>query len=85
MGLPSNFGIARNDKDTGETGKAAGVRTAILAGSCSAITRQQLVRARTLWPNLQIDVDAIAEGRDVVGEAISWARGQTAMRTAVQN
>jgi 3-dehydrotetronate 4-kinase len=83
MGLPANFGIARKNKVNGRSTESTGIRTAILAGSCSAATRQQLARARTLWPSLQIDVNAIAEGQNVVGEAITWARGQNAATPVV--
>jgi uncharacterized protein YgbK (DUF1537 family) len=76
MGLPANFGIQPTQADAGKQTVGAPVKTAILSGSCSAATRQQLARAKELWPSLKIDLDALAQNLPVVEEAIAWASRQ---------
>ncbi|MDO1582964.1 four-carbon acid sugar kinase family protein [Rhizobium oryzicola] len=83
MGLPANFGIAPRASHEAAQSKGTPVKTAILSGSCSAATRQQLVRAKELWPSLKIDLDALAENRPVVEEAIAWASAQPQDRPIV--
>ncbi|RWB68655.1 3-oxo-tetronate kinase [Mesorhizobium sp.] len=83
MGLPANFGISpRTPAETTITSRVP-PRTAILAGSCSAATRQQLARAKALWPSRRIDLDAVAEKRPVVQEVLSWAKSQPADQPVV--
>ncbi|MDQ0456747.1 3-oxo-tetronate kinase [Rhizobium paknamense] len=77
MGLPQNFGISRKAEKSNGTSPAAKVKTAILSGSCSQATRQQLLRAKALWPSLRINLDAVADGQSVVEEALAWARSQS--------
>ncbi|SIQ31505.1 Uncharacterized conserved protein YgbK, DUF1537 family [Rhizobium sp. RU35A] len=83
MGLPANFGI--RPRDASEQGPVSGraLRTAILSGSCSAATRQQLARARSLWPSLRIDIDALFAAKPVVEEALAWAAAQPADQPVV--
>jgi len=76
MGLPANFGITRKPASDASKVVDAKVKTAILSGSCSAATRQQLARARDLWPNFKIDLEALAEGKPVVELALAWASQQ---------
>ncbi|UWU23914.1 four-carbon acid sugar kinase family protein (plasmid) [Rhizobium sp. CB3060] len=83
MGLPANFGISPRKPVERAYGSSTPPRAAILAGSCSAATRQQLARARALWPSRRIDLDAIAEKHPVVEEAISWAKSQPVDRPVV--
>ncbi|MGY5812078.1 3-oxo-tetronate kinase [Rhizobium sp. LEGMi198b] len=83
MGLPANFGISPRKPVERASGYSAPPRTAILAGSCSAATRQQLARARALWPSRRIDLDAIAEKHPVIEQALSWAKSQPADRPVV--
>jgi uncharacterized protein YgbK (DUF1537 family) len=78
MGLPANFGIVPRGRISHKAEAVDPARTAIISGSCSAATRQQLERARALWPSLRIDLTAIAEGRPVVEDALSWAESQPA-------
>ncbi|WP_414124789.1 3-oxo-tetronate kinase [Rhizobium sp. BR 317] len=78
MGLPANFGISPRKPAERASTSSASPRTAILAGSCSAATRQQLARATALWPSRRIDLDAIANKRSVVEETLSWAQSQPA-------
>ncbi|MCM2294076.1 four-carbon acid sugar kinase family protein [Allorhizobium sp. BGMRC 0089] len=76
MGLPANFGITRRMETTAGATAGAPLKTAILSGSCSAATRQQLARAKALWPSLRIDLNAVAEGKPVVEDARAFARQQ---------
>lgn len=78
MGLPANYGIAPAQTQSDAADRSTTLRTAILSGSCSAATRQQLARVKTLWPSYRVDLDAIANGQPVVTEALAWADAQTA-------
>ncbi|MGY0055626.1 3-oxo-tetronate kinase [Streptomyces sp. LZ34] len=52
-------------------------RAAVLAGSCSARTLEQIARFRAAGlPSLHLDVLAAAAGRDVTGEALTWYAAQ---------
>ncbi|MFD0981987.1 3-oxo-tetronate kinase [Tropicimonas aquimaris] len=51
-------------------------RSVVLAGSCSEATRGQISRAGESWPTFKLDVERIAEGGDVVGDAVDWASAQ---------
>ena len=53
-------------------------RDLVLAGSCSAATRGQIKHVEDLWPCRKINVDNVAEGKDVVGELSDWANRQEA-------
>jgi uncharacterized protein YgbK (DUF1537 family) len=53
-------------------------RAAVLAGSCSQATREQIARARAVWPHRKIDADRVADGAPVVRETLDWAAGQPA-------
>lgn len=48
--------------------------TAVLAGSCSAATREQVVRFQADHPSFFIDPRAIARGEGVVDRAVAFAR-----------
>ncbi|MFC6687137.1 3-oxo-tetronate kinase [Jhaorihella thermophila] len=77
MGLPDNF---RSKGLLGATGSPAMPRVAgravVLAGSCSAATRAQIAAAPAGWPRRRIDVNLIAEDRDVAGDLADWAAAQ---------
>lgn len=47
---------------------------ALLAGSCSAATREQVARFRAGHPSFFVDPLAVARGDDVVGSAVAFAR-----------
>ncbi|GHB12715.1 HPr kinase [Streptomyces tendae] len=52
-------------------------RAAVLAGSCSARTLEQIAQFYAAGlPSLHLDVLASASGRDVTGEALAWYDGQ---------
>ncbi|MEV0027270.1 3-oxo-tetronate kinase [Streptomyces atroolivaceus] len=54
-------------------------RAAVLAGSCSARTLEQIAQFYASGlPSLHLDVLAAASGRDVIGEALAWYDGQDA-------
>jgi uncharacterized protein YgbK (DUF1537 family) len=74
LGLPANFLGQRVSTET-VTSKlpSFGGRELVLAGSCSAVTRAQISTVKDLWPLRKIDVDAIAEGEDVVTALVDWA------------
>ncbi len=48
-------------------------RALVLAGSCSEATRQQIERARLLWPSYKVEVDALAAGTDLASDLYDWA------------
>ena len=79
LGLPENF------RRHGELGRAAPARlppiaghAAVLAGSCSAATQEQVQRMCSVAPGFALDPLRLAAGDDVVGEALSWAGGRLA-------
>ncbi|MFD9327719.1 3-oxo-tetronate kinase [Streptomyces sp. NPDC060065] len=52
-------------------------RAAVLAGSCSARTLEQIAQFYAAGlPSLHLDVLAAAAGRDVAGEALNWYENQ---------
>ncbi|MGN9822008.1 3-oxo-tetronate kinase [Streptomyces sp. SD11] len=54
-----------------------GGRAAVLAGSCSARTLEQIAQFYAAdLPSLHLDVLAAATGRDVTGEALAWYDAQ---------
>ena len=48
---------------------------AVLAGSCSVRTLEQVAEMKKAHPAFNLDANAIAAGRDVVAEALNWAAG----------
>lgn len=79
------IGLAENFRKSGDL--AAGTdpqlpdvkgRAAVIAGSCSKMTRAQVAYTEKLWPTFNIDPVAIAAGDDVVAQALSWANEQPA-------
>lgn len=51
-------------------------RVIVLAGSCSAATREQLRRAMVIWPHHKLDMDGIAAGEPIVEKAAKWLHAQ---------
>ena len=74
IGLPGNFrrqgllGAAR-----APTVPAAAGSEAVLAGSCSMRTREQVAAMMKMRPAFAIDPLALADGRDIATEALDWA------------
>jgi uncharacterized protein YgbK (DUF1537 family) len=76
LGLPENFRREGLLPDTGTADalpKVAG-REAVIAGSCSAATLQQIEQMRRSRPALAIDPVELASGEDAVARALAWAR-----------
>jgi 3-dehydrotetronate 4-kinase len=75
MGLPENFrelGLMPRRAGVAALPKASG-KAAVLAGSCSQATLGQIDALKAKRPVFEIDVLALANGKDVVGEALAWA------------
>jgi len=79
MGLPDNF-RAHGNLSEQFTPALPGIngRSAVLAGSCSKMTRAQIARTVKLWPSFNIDPRAIAAGQDVAADVLGWAAAQSA-------
>lgn len=77
LGLPTNF---RREGLLGE--KASPIlpdipgKAAVLAGSCSQATRQQIAVTIKDWPHRKIDAHRVAEGAPVAAEILDWAASQ---------
>ena len=46
--------------------------TAILAGSCSPATLEQVARARRVYPSLKLDASASTSGQDIISRCAGW-------------
>ena len=80
LGLPENFrrqGLLPTLASTDALPAIAG-QEAVLAGSCSAATLQQVEQMKRSRPAFAVDPAALAAGEDVVGHAIAWARERLA-------
>ncbi|KQP38954.1 3-oxo-tetronate kinase [Pseudorhodoferax sp. Leaf274] len=77
IGLPANFGIAP-DSQAAALPPPGGLQ-AVVSGSCSVATNRQVAEfIATGRPALAIDPLRIADGADVRGEALAWARERLA-------
>ncbi len=75
QGLPQNFrrrGLLNASAVADETSVMGGFK-AVIAGSCSAATRNQVDAMRARHPAFRVDPLALAKGDDVVGAAGEWA------------
>jgi len=75
LGLPQNF---RRRGELAEVAladalPATGGRRAVISGSCSLATQGQVAAMRLRHPAFNVDPLRLAQGRDVVGEALAWA------------
>ncbi|EFL28002.1 type III effector HopAN1 [Streptomyces himastatinicus ATCC 53653] len=77
-GLAEGLGRAHPRPDTATTEPPPpGGRAAVLAGSCSARTLEQIARFQAAGlPSHHLDVLAAAAGRDVVADALAWFDAQ---------
>jgi 3-dehydrotetronate 4-kinase len=76
LGLPENFrrqGLLRSGVSADTLPLITGA-AAVLSGSCSPATLAQVAYMRERAPTFTVDPIAIAEGRDVAGEALDWAK-----------
>jgi uncharacterized protein YgbK (DUF1537 family) len=73
MGLPANL---KRDIAIGMTGKLPRIdgHAAVIAGSCSEATLGQIAAMKSHHPVFAVDPIASAAGRDVVSEALAWAK-----------
>ncbi|MBS7807479.1 3-oxo-tetronate kinase [Variovorax sp. PCZ-1] len=73
IGLPQNFGITPSEKSSALP-PAAGLQ-AVVSGSCSVATNAQVQAFIAAGlPALAIDPLSISSGKDVVSEALAWAK-----------
>lgn len=84
LGLPENF------RRRGLLGAKARARapaivgaTAVLAGSCSERTRQQVAAVRRRWPAHALDPAALMNSPDPGAEAVAWAEGHLGKQPVV--
>ena len=79
LGLPANFrrmGVLGNRPAPGRLPVSRGA-AAILSGSCSAATQEQVARAESAGlPSLRLTPEALAEGRQTAESVIAWAKPQ---------
>lgn len=78
MGLPDNFraqGFLVDQYAPALPGIVG--RAAVIAGSCSKMTRAQIAHTREQWPSYIIDPRAIAGGDDVAAAVLGWAGAQS--------
>ena len=80
VGLPSNFRRAGllADHDAADSLPAVGGLAAVLSGSCSSATLEQVNRGKSRWPSFHLDPMAAAQGRDVAAQAIAFANTKIA-------
>jgi 3-dehydrotetronate 4-kinase len=75
IGLAANFraqGLLAKDADAGRLPHIDGL-AAVISGSCSLATQRQVAAMKSAAPAFQIDPRRLAEGADVVAEAVEWA------------
>ncbi len=79
MGLPANF-VRQGKLRTGQRATLPSVTgpTAVLAGSCSVATQAQVADMRKTHEAFNLDPLAIAAGKDLAQEALSWAKSRIA-------
>jgi uncharacterized protein YgbK (DUF1537 family) len=80
MGLPDNFrrsGALSAKVDADALPEATGHR-AVVSGSCSAATNEQVAVMKRKHPAFRVDPIALADGHDVVADALSWAADRVA-------
>jgi uncharacterized protein YgbK (DUF1537 family) len=76
LGLPENFrrqGLLAHG-NAADTLPAIGGARAIIAGSCSQATQRQVALMRAQAPAFHIDPIELAQGTDVVANALAWAK-----------
>jgi uncharacterized protein YgbK (DUF1537 family) len=74
LGLPENFrkkGLLKIIGDANKLGTVRGLK-AVIAGSCSVATQEQVRVMKEKSPAYFVDPLALVDGKDVVAEALSW-------------
>ena len=80
LGLPENFrrrGLLSTTGTADTLPKITG-KGAVIAGSCSAATLQQIEQMKRTRPAFAIDAVALASDEGLVGRAVAWARERLA-------
>ena len=80
MGVPENFrrtGLLAPGVEARALPATTGHR-AVVSGSCSIATNEQVALMKEHHPAFRVDPIALADGRDVVADALSWARERVA-------
>lgn len=74
MGLPANF-VRQGLMKTGQSAQLpkVGGPTVVIAGSCSIATQGQVALMKKDHDSFELDPIAIAAGRDVAQDALTWA------------
>jgi len=75
LGLPENFrkkGLLKTSADADKLGNAHGLR-AVISGSCSLATQEQVRLMKVKSPAYHLDPLALADDKNVVQEALEWA------------
>jgi uncharacterized protein YgbK (DUF1537 family) len=78
LGLPAAWhrrGLLAQPGDAGRLSAPEGAE-AVIAGSCSAATNGQVAAFARDGAVFRLDPEALLAGRDVVGEALGWAKGR---------
>jgi len=80
IGLPENFRRAGllGPASKADALPAVGGASAVLSGSCSPATREQVRVAAKAMPSFRIDPVSLANGEDQVAAAIAWAKPKLA-------
>lgn len=74
LGLPENFrkkGLLKISEDAGKLGTVRGLK-AVIAGSCSVATQEQVKVMKEKSPAFFVDPDELVDGKNVVGVALEW-------------
>lgn len=80
LGLPENFrrlGLLGAPQAADALPRIDGL-SAVLAGSCSAATREQVAEMQKHRPGFKLDLLALARGEDVLGQALDFAQARLA-------
>lgn len=78
LGLPQNFrkaGLLAAGQVADTLPSTGGLR-AVISGSCSIATQGQVAAMRERHPAFSIDPFELAHGKNVVGEALAWAKSR---------
>ena len=80
VGIPSALEVAGLFKPTGAAVELpeVGGMSAVISGSCSRATNEQVRLFKEKHPAFQIDPLALAQGRDLATEALVWASSKLA-------
>jgi uncharacterized protein YgbK (DUF1537 family) len=79
MGLPANFRRAGLIGAAAEAWRGEAGRAAALCGSCSTMSRRQIVAHGAAAPVFEVDADAVIAGALTAQAAADWALAQTGL------